>query len=449
MNTKNNLKIDLVIKNGSVVLPDYNIDKIDIGINEGKICEVGSVDQSLADEVIDAKGLIVMPGAIDTQVHFREPGLTHKEDIYHGTKGAILGGITTVFEMPNTSPATINKEQLDVKLEIAKKNAFCNYSFFIGAAKENITELSKLERLVGCCGVKIFMGSSTGDLLVEDDDSLRKIISNIDRKFAVHSEDEYRLRDRKKILDDPSISVNSHPVWRDDDTAIRSTQRLLKIAREVGKTNLHILHISTADEIKMIEKNKDICTCEVTPQHLYFSSPDCYDLLGTNAQMNPPIRNDGHRKGLWYGIEKKVVDVIGSDHAPHTIEEKKKKYPLSPSGMTGVQTLLPIMLNFVNKNKLTIQDLVRLISVNPCEIYKIKNKGKISLGYDADLTIIDLEKEFEITDKWIASKSRWTPYNNLRIKGMPIFTIINGKIAMRDNEISENPHGNCVEFNLE
>ena len=448
MNTKNNLKIDLVIKNGSVVLPDYKIYKIDIGINEGKICEVGYVDQKLANEVIDAKGLIVIPGAIDTQVHFREPGLTHKEDIFHGTKGAILGGITTVFEMPNTSPATINKEQLDIKLEIANKKSFCNYSFFIGAAKENITELSKLERLAGCCGVKIFMGSSTGDLLVEDDDSLRKIISNIDRKFAVHSEDEYRLRDRKKILDDPSISVNSHPVWRDDDTAIRSTQRLLKIAREAGKTNLHILHISTADEIKMIEKNKDICTCEVTPQHLFFCSPDCYDLLGTNAQMNPPIRNDEHRKGLWYGIEKKVVDVIGSDHAPHTVEEKKKKYPLSPSGMTGVQTLLPIMLNFVNKNKLTIQDLVRLISVNPCEIYKIKNKGKISLGYDADLTIIDLEKEFEITDKWIASKSGWTPYNNLRIKGMPIFTIVNGKVAMRDNEVSENLNGNCVEFNL-
>lgn len=447
MNTKNNLQIDLVIKNGSVILPNYQIENADIGISNGRICEIGTVDKSLANEVVDATGLVVMPGAIDTQVHFREPGLTHKEDIYHGTKGAILGGITTVFEMPNTSPATINKEQLDIKLKIANKSAFCNYSFFIGAAKENIIELSKLERLVGCCGVKIFMGSSTGDLLVEDDDSLRKIISNIDRKFAVHSEDEYRLRDRKKILDDPSISVNFHPVWRDDDSAIRSTQRLLKIAREIGKTNLHILHISTADEIKMIEKNKDICTCEVTPQHLYFSSPDCYDLLGTNAQMNPPIRNKNHQKGLWYGINNKVVDVIGSDHAPHTIEEKKKKYPLSPAGMTGVQTLLPIMLNFVNKNKLQIQDLVRLLAVNPCKIYKIKNKGKISLGYDADLTIIDMEKQFEITDKWIASKSGWTPYNNVKIKGMPIVTIVNGKVAMRDNEINEKLYGKCVEFN--
>ena len=448
MNTKNDTKIDLVIKNGSVIFPNYKTEKADIGISEGKICEIGSVDRSQANQVVDAKGLIVMPGAIDTQVHFREPGLTHKEDIHNGTKGAILGGITTVFEMPNTSPATINKEQLDIKLEIARKQAFCNYSFFIGAAKENIEDLSNLERLAGCCGVKIFMGASTGDLLVEDDDSLRKIISNIDRKFAVHSEDEYRLRDRKKILDDPNISVNSHPVWRDDESAIKSTQRLLKIAREVGKTNLHILHISTADEIKMIEKNKDICSCEVTPQHLYFSSPDCYDLLGTNAQMNPPIRNENHQKGLWYGIKNKVVDVIGSDHAPHTIEEKEKKYPLSPSGMTGVQTLLPIMLNFVNENKLKIEDVVRLISVNPCKIYKIKNKGKISLGYDADLTIIDLEKEFEITNKWIASKSGWTPYNDLRIKGMPIYTIVNGKIAMRENEINENLYGKCVEFNL-
>ena len=212
------------------------------------------------------------------------------------------------------------------------------------------------------------------------------------------------------------------------------------------KKNLHILHISTSDEIKIIEQNKDICTCEVTPQHLYFHSPDCYETFGTRVQMNPPIRTKKHQDGLWYGIKNKIVDVIGSDHAPHTNKEKNEKYPLSPAGMPGVQTLLPIMLNFVTKGKLTLDDLVRLICKNPCKIYGIKNKGEIKLNYDADLTVIDLEKKYEITDNWIASKSGWTPYDNLEVKGMPIITIVNGKVVMRDNEIINESCGEKVEF---
>ena len=442
-------KFDLVIKNGKLILPNYKTELLDIGIKNKKIEKLGSIKEELSDNILDARGLIVLPGVIDSQVHFREPGLTHKEDIYHGTMGAALGGVTTIFEMPNTNPATINEKELNIKLDIAERESFCNYSFFIGAAKENISNLSKLENLEGCCGVKIFMGSSTGDLLVEDDESLKKIISNINRRFAVHSEDEYRLRDRKKILDSADVSVKDHPIWRDDKTAISSTERLLKIAREVGKSNLHILHISTSEEIEMISKNKNLCTCEVTPQHLFFNSPQCYEALGTLAQMNPPIRDNRHNKGLWNGINNKTVDVIGSDHAPHTLAEKNKDYPNSPSGMTGVQTLLPILLNFVNDQKLKLEDVVRLTSVNPCKIYKIKNKGQIKTGYDADLTIIDLNKEFEITNNWIASKSSWTPYDQLKVKGMPIFTIINGKVVMRENEIDESSAGEKVEFSFQ
>ena len=247
----------------------------------------------------------------------------------NGTKGAILGGVTSIFEMPNTNPSTTTEAALNEKISIAQKNAYCNYSFFVGAAKENIENLKKLERLPGCCGVKIFMGSSTGDLLVEDDDSLRKILASGNRRVAVHSEDEYRLRERKHLVEDSKVDVSSHPLWRDSQTAIRSTERLLKIAQET-KRKIHVLHISTGDEILILKKFKNFSTCEVTPQHLFFYAPDCYENLGSLAQMNPPIRDKSHNIGLWKGIEEKIVDVIGSDHAPHTLEEKKKNIPIVP-----------------------------------------------------------------------------------------------------------------------
>ena len=391
--------------------------------------------------------LLVLPGAIDSQVHFREPGLTYKEDIYSGTKGAVLGGITSIFEMPNTKPSTTNQSALEDKLEIAKSSAFCNYSFFVGAAKDNIQDLTNLERISGCCGVKIFMGSSTGDLLVEDDESLKQILKSINRRVAVHSEDEYRLRERKKILDQENVTVHDHPRWRDVETAVNSTKRLLKIATELEK-NVHVLHISTKEEIELLKSYKHIATCEATPQHLFFSSPDCYDRLGSFVQMNPPIRDEAHREGIWKGIKEKVIDVVGSDHAPHTIDEKKKVYPDTPSGMTGVQTILPIMLNFVNQGKISIHDLVRLLCFNPAKIYKILNKGEVKIGNDADFSVIDLNKEFLITNDWIVSKSRWTPYDNVKVKGFPVMTIVNGKVVMRDDEIILNSSGKPVEFEI-
>ena len=443
MNKKD--KLDLILLNGKVVLPNETIEELDLGIKDGVIKEIGNLSRSSSIKKIDLKKLTVLPGAIDTQVHFREPGLIHKEDISHGTMAAILGGITTIFEMPNTSPATIDKKQLDLKLKIAHSHAYCNYSFFIGAAKKNITHLSALESLEGCCGVKIFMGSSTGDLLVEDDDSLRKILSSVNRRVAIHSEDEYRLKDRKNILEKKNVSILDHPIWRDEITAIKSTQRLIKIANELKK-KIHILHISTKDEIEIIKNNKKFVTCEATPQHLFFQSPECYEKLGSFAQMNPPIRDKSHQAGLWKGIANKTVDVIGSDHAPHTLEEKMQPYPKSPSGMAGVQTLLPIMLNFVNDGKLSIHDLVRLVSYNPCKIYNIKNKGQIKIGFDADLVIVDAKKKFKITNSWIASKCKWTPYDQIKVTGVPISTIVNGNIVMQDNQILGDPKGKKVKF---
>ena len=441
-------QLDLIITGGEVFLPNSSIEKIDIGIKDSKIVELGDLSKKDCEKKIVVNNLIVLPGAIDSQVHFREPGLTHKEDIMNGTKGAILGGVTSIFEMPNTNPSTTTEAALNEKISIAQKNAYCNYSFFVGAAKENIENLKKLERLPGCCGVKIFMGSSTGDLLVEDDDSLRKILASGNRRVAVHSEDEYRLRERKHLVEDSKVDVSSHPLWRDSQTAIRSTQRLLKIAQET-KRKIHVLHISTGDEILILKKFKNFSTCEVTPQHLFFYAPDCYENLGSLAQMNPPIRDKSHNIGLWKGIEEKIVDVIGSDHAPHTLEEKKKEYPNCPSGMTGVQTILPIMLDFVNKGKLGINDLVRLLCYNPAKIYNMKSKGEIKIGNDADFSIVDLNKEFTITNEWIASKSGWTPYNGLKITGLPVFTVVNGKIVMQDSEIISPPIGEPVLFNYD
>ena len=441
-------QLDLIITGGDVILPNSSIEKIDIGVKDSKIVELGNLSKKDCEKKIVINNLIVLPGAIDSQVHFREPGLTHKEDIMNGTKGAILGGITSIFEMPNTNPSTTTKAALNEKLLIAQKNAYCNYSFFVGAAKENIENLKNLERLPGCCGVKIFMGSSTGDLLVEDDDSLRKILASGSRRVAVHSEDEYRLRERKHLVEDPKANVSSHPLWRDSQTAIKSTERLLKIAQETNR-KIHVLHISTKDEILILKKFKKFSTCEVTPQHLFFHAPDCYESLGSLAQMNPPIRDKSHNIGLWKGIEEKIVDVIGSDHAPHTLEEKKKKYPNCPSGMTGVQTILPIMLDFVNKKKLGINDLVRLLCYNPAKIYNMKYKGEIKIGNDADFSIVDLNKEFTITNEWIASKSGWTPYDGLKIKGLPVFTVVNGKIVMQDSEIVSPPIGEPVLFNYD
>jgi len=441
-------QLDLIITGGEVFLPNSSIEKIDIGIKDSKIVELGDLSKKKKKKKIVVNNLIVLPGAIDSQVHFREPGLTHKEDIMNGTKGAILGGVTSIFEMPNTNPSTTTEAALNEKISIAQKNAYCNYSFFVGAAKENIENLKKLERLPGCCGVKIFMGSSTGDLLVEDDDSLRKILASGNRRVAVHSEDEYRLRERKHLVEDSKVGVSSHPLWRDSQTAIRSTQRLLKIAQET-KRKIHVLHISTGDEILILKKFKNFSTCEVTPQHLFFYAPDCYENLGSLAQMNPPIRDKSHNIGLWKGIEEKIVDVIGSDHAPHTLEEKKKEYPNCPSGMTGVQTILPIMLDFVNKGKLGINDLVRLLCYNPAKIYNMKSKGEIKIGNDADFSIVDLNKEFTITNEWIASKSGWTPYNGLKITGLPVFTVVNGKIVMQDSEIISPPIGEPVLFNYD
>ncbi|MBH68874.1 MAG: dihydroorotase [Rhodospirillaceae bacterium] len=434
---------DLVIKNGTVVTPG-GILKTDLGIAGGKIIFIGSLSQVKADHIFDAEGLHVLPGLIDSQVHFREPGLEHKEDIAHGTRAAIKGGVTSIFEMPNTSPLTLDENTLQDKLDRADNSAWCDYAFFMGGNSENAHRLSDLERLPGCAGVKIFMGSSTGTLLAKDDDVIAEVLANGKRRVSVHAEDEDRLVSRQDIAV-KAEKVEAHPDWRDVESAVRATKRLIELAHAADR-RVHVLHISSKEEMEILARYKDLISVEVTLNHLTLAAPECYEELGAFAQMNPPVRDISHQQGLWHAIQNGIVDVIGSDHAPHTIEEKERPYPSSPSGMPGVQTSLPLLLNHVEEGRLTLERLVDLTSAGPQRIFGIIGKGRIAVGYDADLVVVDMKAKRTITDDWIESKCSWTPFDGMKVTGWPIATVLRGSMVMREDEILGKPVGEAVRF---
>ncbi|MFD1987834.1 dihydroorotase [Mesorhizobium newzealandense] len=432
---------DLILTGGTVVNHDGEGAR-DIGVKEGRIAAIGDLSQASAGETIDCRGLHILPGVIDSQVHFREPGLEHKEDLETGSRAAVLGGVTAVFEMPNTNPLTTSEAALADKVRRGRGRMHCDFAFWVGGTRENAKDVGELERLPGAAGIKVFMGSSTGDLLVEDDEGVASILRNTRRRAAFHSEDEFRLRERlgERIEGDPS----SHPVWRDAIAALRCTERLVRIARDV-RARIHVLHISTAEEILFLEQHKDVATCEATPHHLTLSADD-YARLGTLIQMNPPVRDISHRDGVWHGIAQGIVDVLGSDHAPHTLAEKAKPYPASPSGMTGVQTLVPIMLDHVNSGRLTLQRFVDLSSHGPQRIFGMARKGRIAAGYDADFTIVDMKRQEIITNAQAGSKAGWTPYDGKQVTGWPVGTVIRGRRVMWEGEIVTPSQGKAVEF---
>jgi dihydroorotase len=425
---------DLILKNGLVATPG-GIAETDIAVTGGRIAALGDFSRAPAKEIIDCANLHILPGAIDTQVHFREPGLTHKEDLSTGTLSAIAGGVTTVFEMPNTDPLTITSGALHDKLHRAAEKAFCDYAFFIGGCAENAHLIGELEKLPGCCGTKIFMGSSTGALLAAQDEVILKILQHGTRRVALHAEDEERLKSRKHIAEQ-SHDVKDHPVWRDAECALLAVKRAVRLGRQAGR-RIHLLHVTSGDEMAYLKDHKDIATIETTPQHLTLSAPECYERLGTKAQMNPPIRHAKHTEALWQAVRDGTVDVLGSDHAPHTLEEKAKEYPASPSGMTGVQTMMPVMLDHVHRSRLSLGRLVDLLAHGPQRIYQIANKGRIAAGYDADFAIVDLKREMTITDKWIRSRCGWTPFDGMRVTGWVQGTILRGTPVMWDDEITE------------
>lgn len=438
------MTLDLVLTGATCITPGGS-EHIDIGLRDGRIAALGDLRGQARAETLELRNLHVLPGVIDSQVHFREPGLTHKEDLESGTRGAALGGVTAIFEMPNTHPATTTREALLHKLALAKGRTWVDHAFFIGAAAENAEQLAELERIPGCAGVKMFLGSSTGSLLVDDPHVLRRVLKSGRRRVAIHSEHEGRLKERRALVEGPDANVTLHPVWRDAETARLATEGVLRIAREEGRA-LHILHVTTRDELPLLEQARDVATVEVTPQHLTLEAPDCYERLGTYAQMNPPVRTREHREALWAALNSGLVDVIGSDHAPHTREEKSRPYPASPSGMTGVQTLVPIMLNHVNEGRLSLQRFVELTSAGPARVYDVAGKGRIALGYDADFTIVDLKRTERLDDSKMASRSGWTPFHGMQVKGVPVMTIVRGSVVMRDGELVGSPIGRAVRF---
>ena len=434
--------LDLIIKNGSCYI-DGSLKKQDIGIKNNKIAKIGIINTEKSQEVFDANNLTVLPGCIDTQVHFREPGSTDAEDLNSGSRAAVAGGITSVFEMPNTNPPTSSKVEFHKKLKLAKNRMYCNYAFYFGATPDNYKELSELQDLEGCCGIKLFAGSSTGNLLVNKEEDIEKVFKNSSKIVSVHSEDEEILNIRKKLIKEGD--VRTHPLWRNEECAISSTRRIVRIA-ERYKKKAHILHVTTKQEIDFLSQHKGNITFEITPQHLTIFAPDCYDRLGTYAQMNPPIRDKSHYDRLWYGVRNNFPDIIGSDHAPHLKENKEKNYPNSPSGMPGVQTLVPIMLNHVNEEKLSLKQFVDFVCENPVKIFGIKNKGFIKEGLDADLTIVDMNKKHTIKNQEIESKCKWSPFNGMEFKGKPVLTVINGQIKMKDGKILGDSNGQPLVF---
>ena len=431
----------LVIKNGYCYI-NSKLVQTDIGLSGNKIKKIGKIELN-SSRVFDATDKVVLPGIIDTQTHFREPGSTDVEDLESGSRAAVLGGVTSLFEMPNTNPPTSNLIEFDKKLQLAKNRMHSNYAFYFGATPENTEQLSKLKDVEGCCGVKLFAGSSTGKLLVDKEADIEKVISSSDRVVSIHSEDEEILNLRKKFIKEGD--VHSHPEWRNTECAISSTRRVVKIAERYNK-KIHVLHVTTREEVDFLAMHKKNVTFEITPQHLTLYAPDCYDKLGTYAQMNPPLRTKEHYDRLWVAIKNNIVDVLGSDHAPHSKENKNKNYPNTPSGMPGVQTIFPVMLDHVNNGKLTLQQLIKLMCENPCKIFGIKNKGYLKEGYDADLTIADMDKEVTIKDEMIASKCGWTPFNNHKVKGFPVGTIINGNLVMSDGKVIVESKGTPLKF---
>ena len=434
---------DLILKNGTVFTPEAT-EISDIAVKDGKIVDIGTFNN--AEEIIDCTNLYVFPGLIDTQCHFREPGGEHKETLETGTLSAALGGVTGIFEMPNTNPLTITPDAMEFKLKKAYETSYVDFAFYFGGTAEYAEHLSEWENIDGVCGIKIFMGASNGDLLSATDEEIDAIVANGKRVIAVHAEDEAIMNENKVTILGDSNDVAMHYKWRSEESCLNATKRIVSIAKKYTR-RVHILHITTAQELSFLKTNKDIASAEVLANHLTLHAPDCYNMFGTLAQQNPPIREKYHQDALWAAVADGTVDIVASDHAPHTLDEKSGTYPNTPSGTPGVQTLIPIMLNHVHEGRLSYERLVELMAYGPYRIHKIKNKCLIRKGFNADFTVVDPKAEHIISNAEQASKSGWTPYDGKKVVGFPTMTIIGGKSIMRNGEITGRSN-NQIEFNI-
>lgn len=445
------MEADLILKDGISLLPHPDNpervveETVDIAVKDGVILKIGSSQGIKAKKILSQKHLHILPGLMDTQVHFREPGMEHKENMACGSLAALKGGMSAFFEMPNTSPPTTTKKAFQDKIKRAIGRSWCDFAFYMGASKDNIPFLNSLNPETGLCGIKVFMGRSTGGLLLDDKELLEQVIAGAKVRVSVHSEDEERLQARKHFAEQKPSHPKNHPLWRDEQTALISTKKAVSVAEKLKKP-IHILHISTEEEMIFLKHHRNYVSTEVTPQHLSLSAPDCYEKWGTLVQMNPPIREERHRQALWKALREGVVDMIGSDHAPHTLEEKKKPYPSSPSGFPGTQTLLPLMLNHINKGRLSLKLLVKLLAHNPAKIFKLKNQGLIKEGLKAHFTVVDLKAKRRIQTQWLESKCGWSPFAEQTVTGWPVAVFLYGKPVMTENEVKGPPAGQAMEF---
>ena len=434
---------DLLIRGGICVLP-WGECAIDIGVRDGRIADLGPAPDATADQVIEAAGLHVLPGLIDPHVHLRDPGDATVETLGTGTRAAVLGGLTGVFDMPNTTPSITTAERLAWKQGYVEQHAWCDMGLYVGAAKSNIPELAALELGEGVCAVKVFAGSSTGDLLVDDDASIEAVMRSGRRRVSYHSEDEARLQARRPLFKrgDPYAC---HMEWRDEECAFLGTRRLMALARKTGRP-AHILHVSTAEELEYFRDYRDLATVELLVNHLTQMAPEVYERLGGLGVMNPPIRGRRHFDAAWAAIRDGTADTIGSDHAPHPRAAKQQPWPDCAAGLTGVQTLVPIMLDHVAAGRLSLARMVDLMCAGPARVYGAVGKGRIAAGYDADFTLVDLRHQRVIEESWIASPCGWTPFDGMRVTGWPMATVVRGQVVMRDGEVLGTPIGRLVRF---
>ncbi len=419
----------VLVRGGTLVRPTGSTPG-DVRIEDGRITAAGgSLEPADGEALVDATGLLVLPGLIDPQVHFREPGNEQKEDLASGSAAALAGGVAAFMEMPNTKPATTTAEAIADKFERAAGRCGADHSFFVGATAENADQLGELENSPGCAGVKIFMGSSTGNLLIPDDATLERVLRSGTRRVTVHSEDEHILQANYRAIE-PGTPVTRHNHVRSVEAAVRSTTRLLDLVEKTGR-RAHLLHVSTGDEIELVKERDlgDLVTVELTPNHLFLFAPECYELHGSWAQMNPPVRERRHRDALRRAAADGTATCIGSDHAPHTAEEKDRPYPQAPSGIPGVQTTLALLLTAVRDGWLQLEDIPRLCNAGPAKVYGIANKGALEPGYDGDLTLIDPSIRGPLRDDWLLSRSRANPFIGRPLAGLPVGVFVRGRLA--------------------
>jgi dihydroorotase len=428
-----------LIKNANVVFPD-NLSKVDVVIEGSRIADVDPAVQLAVDEVVDAEGLHLLPGVIDDQVHFREPGMTHKEDLSTASRACAKGGVTTYLEMPNTKPATTTREHLAKKLTLAAQKSLVNYGFYLGATTSNLDELKAATRTPG---IKIFIGSSTGDLLVDDQAALERIFAETTLPITAHCEDESTIRANAERLAG-ATDVASHSQIRDRVAAVIATRRALDLAHRHGH-RFHVLHVSTADEAQLVADHRNLITAEACPHHLLFSVDD-YARLGTLVQMNPPLKTRDDNRALWQALADGRLQVIATDHAPHTLDEKHQRYPLSPSGIPAVENSLALMLNEANRGRCTLGQIVHWMCDAPARVWDILGKGRIGVGYDADLVLVDLEKSAVVRNGDQQTKCGWSPWDGEMLTGWPVRTWVMGREVFRSGEFDATVRGVEVQF---